>query len=101
MPRYFSAIRSLAIRCSSRAYHSRRARWCNDEFEKLTQDAKKTADIAERTKLYEEAQLVFKEDAPWVTIAHSVVFKPMRKEVEGFKISPFGHHSFAEVDLAQ
>ncbi len=91
----------VLLGCSAAKDGTNRARWCNEEFEKLTQDAKKTADIAERTKLYEESQLVFKEDAPWVTIAHSVVFKPMRKEVEGFKISPFGHHSFAEVDLAQ
>jgi dipeptide transport system substrate-binding protein len=44
--------------------------------------------------------VLFKEQAPWVTIAHSIVFKPIRKEVEGFKISPFGHHYFYGVDLA-
>ena len=69
-------------------------------FDKLLIQAKRTADQAERTRLYEEAQVVFKEQAPWITIAHSIVFKPIRKEVQGFKISPFGHHYFYGVDLA-
>jgi dipeptide transport system substrate-binding protein len=49
--------------------------------------------------LYEQAQVVFKEQSPWVTIAHSVVYKPVRKEVVDFKIDPFGGHIFYGVDL--
>ncbi len=78
---------------------SNRARWCNKEFEDLIQQAKVVSDQAERTKIYEQAQIVFKEQAPWVTIAHSVVFMPMAKEVENYKIDPFGGHSFYGVDL--
>ena len=55
--------------------------------------------MGERTKLYEQAQVIFKEEAPWVTIAHSVVFKPVRKEVVDFRIDPFGGHVFNGVDL--
>jgi dipeptide transport system substrate-binding protein len=43
--------------------------------------------------------VAFKEEAPWVTIAHSIVFMPMRKEVVGYKIDPFGGHIFYGVDL--
>ncbi|MDX6752519.1 ABC transporter substrate-binding protein [Geminicoccaceae bacterium 1502E] len=78
-----------------------RARWCNEEFDQLIKKAKKINDQAERAKLYEEAQLVFKEDAPWVTIAHSIVFKPVRNEVVDFKIDPFGGHVFYGVDLEE
>jgi dipeptide transport system substrate-binding protein len=78
-----------------------RARWCNKEFDDLIQKAKTVSDIGERTKLYEQAQLVFKREAPWATIAHSVVFKPMRKEVQDFKISPFGQHVFYGVDIKE
>jgi len=67
----------------------------------LIEEAKVTADIAVRTSLYEEAQVIFKEDAPWITVAHSVVFEPMRKEVTGYKMSPFGAHDFYSVDLAE
>lgn len=76
-----------------------RANFCHKEFEDLIQKAKTVADPAARTKLYEKAQLVFKEQAPWLTIAHSVVFKPVRKEVIDFKIDPFGGHIFYGVDL--
>ncbi|TIL78259.1 MAG: ABC transporter substrate-binding protein, partial [Mesorhizobium sp.] len=53
--------------------------WCNQEFEALLQKGKATTDVAERTKIYEEAQVVFKREAPWLTIAHSKVFMPMNK----------------------
>ncbi len=78
---------------------SNRARWCYKPFDDLLREAKQISDPAERTKLYQQAQLIFKEEAPWVTIAHSVVFKPVRKEVVDFKIDPFGGHVFYGVDL--
>jgi len=76
-----------------------RAQWCYQPFEDLIQKAKIVADPAERTKLYEEAQMIFKEQAPWATIAHSVVFQPVRKEVVDFRIDPFGGNVFYGVDL--
>jgi dipeptide transport system substrate-binding protein len=78
-----------------------RAQWCHEPFEELVQQAKVESDQAERTRLYEEAQVVFKEQAPWATIAHSVVFKPVRQEVQDFVIDPFGGHIFYGVDLAE
>jgi len=80
---------------------SNRAEWCYKPFEDLIEKAQVTSDIAERTKLYEQAQVVFKQQAPWATIAHSVVFMPLRKEVIGYKISPFGSHDFYGVDIKQ
>jgi dipeptide transport system substrate-binding protein len=76
-----------------------RAMWCYQPFEDLIQKAKVVSDMAERTRLYEEAQVIFKEQAPWATIAHSIVFKPIRNEVVDFKIDPFGGHVFYGVDL--
>jgi len=78
---------------------SNRAQWCDPEFEELVQQAKVVSDQAERTDLYEQAQVRFKDQAPWVTIAHSVVFVPMRNEVQDFKIDPFGGFIFYGVDL--
>ncbi|PPB81192.1 dipeptide transport system substrate-binding protein [Albidovulum inexpectatum] len=80
---------------------SNRAQWCNDEFEALIQKAKVVSDIEERTRLYKEAQVVFKREAPWATIAHSVVFMPVRNEVQGYKVHPLGGHIFYGVDLAE
>jgi dipeptide transport system substrate-binding protein len=78
-----------------------RAQWCHEPFNDLIMEAKVEQDSGERARLYEEAQVVFKEQAPWNTIAHSVVFKPVRKEVQDFKIDPFGGHIFYGVDLAE
>ncbi|AMG30568.1 ABC transporter substrate-binding protein [Grimontia hollisae] len=80
---------------------SNRAQWCYEPFEDLIQKAKKTSNVDERTKLYQQAQAVFKEQAPWVTIAHSVVFEPVRKEVKDYKIDPFGGHIFYGVDIQE
>ncbi len=80
---------------------SNRAQWCYKPFDDLIQEAKIVPDQAERTKLYEEAQVIFKEQAPWATIAHSVVYEPVRKEVQNYKIDPFGGHIFYGVSLAK
>lgn len=80
---------------------SNRAQWCNEEFEDLFQKGKVTSDMAERTALYEQAQVVFKREAPWATIAHSVVFMPMRSNVSGYVMDPLGGHWFDGVDIAE
>ena len=80
---------------------SNRAQWCHQPFEDAIQAAKVTTDVAERTRLYKDAQAIFKDQAPWATIAHSVVFMPMRKEVTGYVIDPLGGHHFYGVDIAE
>jgi dipeptide transport system substrate-binding protein len=80
--------------------NSNRAQWCHKPFDDLIQKAKVTTDVKERTRLYQEAQVVFKDQAPWATIAHSVVFMPMRSEVKGYKVHPLGGHIFYGVDIA-
>ncbi|MDQ0455839.1 ABC transporter substrate-binding protein [Rhizobium paknamense] len=78
-----------------------RAQWCNKEFDALVKKAKVTADKAERTKLYEQAQEVFKKEAPWATIDHSLSVVPMRKDVTGFTQSPLGDFTFENVDISE
>ncbi|GGA09689.1 ABC transporter substrate-binding protein [Neptunicoccus cionae] len=80
---------------------SNRAQWCNEEFDALIQKAKSESSQEERAKLYEQAQEVFKDQAPWATIAHSVVYMPMRPEVEGYVVHPLGSHIFNEVGLSK
>jgi dipeptide transport system substrate-binding protein len=80
---------------------SNRAQWCYEPFEELIQQAKRIHDREARAELYARAQTIFKEQAPWATIAHAVVIKPVRREVEGFIVDPFGGHSFYGVDLAE
>jgi dipeptide transport system substrate-binding protein len=84
---------------SAKTNGSNVAKFCYQPFEDLVQKAKVTSDVKERTKLYEKAQVIFKEQAPWFTIAHAVQLKPVRKEVIDFKLSPFGRHTFYGVDI--
>ena len=89
----------VLLGCEAAKDSANRARWCHQTFNDLLVRAKQTADVEQRTQLYKAAQLVFKDEAPWVTIAHSIVFKPVRKEVVDFRIDPFGGHVFYGVDL--
>jgi len=75
------------------------AKFCYPPYEEVVSKAKVVTSIAERTKLYEQAQRIFKEQAPWFTIAHAVQIKPIRKEVLDFRLSPFGRHTFYGVDM--
>ena len=78
-----------------------RANWCNPRFDALLKQAAMLVDQKERAKLYDEAQEIFKEEAPWVTIAHSVVSIPMRANVLNYVMDPFDHHDFSAVDIAE
>ena len=41
-----------------------------------------------------------KREAPWVPIAHSVVFTGLRNNVQNYKMDPLGRHPFEGVGLA-
>lgn len=73
------------------------ARYCAPEFEALVSKAVKITNVDERTKLYEQAQTVFKRDLPWSPIAYASVNQPMRKTVQGFKVGAFGEYDFRYV----
>jgi ABC-type transport system substrate-binding protein len=77
------------------------AMWKDDEFTSLVEKAKVTTDVAQRTELYKKAQVVFKREAPWVTIANSIVVEPMLAEVNGFKLDPVGKRRFHKVWIAK
>ncbi len=75
------------------------SKWCNKDFDAGLIEARNSSDKGKRTEIYQKMQAIFKDEAPWVTIAHSTVFEPTRKEVTGYKVSPFGRHEFYGVDL--
>ncbi|PJG86159.1 ABC transporter substrate-binding protein [Conservatibacter flavescens] len=74
--------------------NSNYARWCNQDYQGLLDKAIGLSDKNERAKLYEQAQVIVKEQAPWVTIAHSVTYTPLSLRVRDYKQSPFGYSSF-------
>lgn len=75
------------------------SRFCYEPFQKLITEARQLNDVNERTKLYEQAQVIFAEQTPGSPIGTSVVNVPTRANVKGFKISPFGAFQFTGVSV--
>ncbi len=90
---------NVLLGCSSVNAGANYSRWCNKSFNDLVTEAKKTTDIKKRTELYKKAQVVFKEEAPWVTLDHSMVFRAMSKSVKNYKMDPLGADIFNEVNI--
>jgi dipeptide transport system substrate-binding protein len=90
---------SLATCATARPDSGSATKWCNHDFDALIARAQTVLDEGERKRLYDQAQLIMHEEAPYFLIAHSLVFTPMRKNVEGFVMSPIGELTFDDVDL--
>lgn len=69
-------------------------KFCNPAFDKLVGAARAEVDEAKRLALIQEAQVIFKHERPWITMAHSSVYIPLRKDVVGFVMSPNGSVDF-------
>ncbi|WP_176054223.1 ABC transporter substrate-binding protein [Paraburkholderia caribensis] len=75
------------------------SKWCDPAFNGLIEKARETSDTNERTRLYEQAQLIFKQQVPYTPVAHSIVSLPASKRVSGLVFSPLGSHRFDGVSL--
>lgn len=90
---------NMLLGCSSVESGSNYARWCYKPYNDLIIEAKKITDIKKRTELYKKAQLIVKEQAPWVTLDHSTVYRAMTKNVKGYKMDPLGADIFNQVNI--
>ncbi|NVJ59643.1 MAG: ABC transporter substrate-binding protein [Gammaproteobacteria bacterium] len=73
--------------------------WCNEEFDAIIKDAQKISDQQHRAKLYQRAQEIFKEQAPWLTIAHTKQNLIVNERVHNLLLSPSGGIFFSGVML--
>ena len=72
-------------------------KFCNKEFDALVDAARAEVDEATRLAMIEHAQQIFKRERPWITMAHSSVYIPLRKDVMGFVMAPNGSVDFEGV----
>ena len=72
-------------------------KFCNAEFDALLEAARGEIDVPKRLLLFERAQAIFKRERPWITMAHSAVYMPLRKDVVGFVMAPNGSVDFENV----
>ncbi|MDU8925025.1 ABC transporter substrate-binding protein [Pasteurellaceae bacterium LIM206] len=70
------------------------ARWKNADFDALLNKAIGLTDQNQRAELYKQAQVIVKEQAPWIPIAHSITYAPLSLRVKDYKQSPFGYTAF-------
>ena len=86
--------------CSgARAGGQNLTKWCNKDYDDMLVKARATTDVAARTKLYEQMQVIEHEEAPDMKIAHSIVNDAASANLTGYKMSPLGGHHFKGVDL--
>lgn len=90
---------NVLLSCAAVKGGSNRARWCNKDFDALIQKARVTSNQKLREQYYREAQVIFKREAPWVTLAHSRVFRALDQSLQGYKIDPFGSDFFYPVSF--
>jgi peptide/nickel transport system substrate-binding protein len=69
----------------------------NDQVHDLLIQAQRITDLEERTKLYEQAQEIIHEDAPWVPLVHSTPPLAANVKVKGFVPHPTGSDVLANV----
>ncbi len=72
-------------------------KFCNQEFDALVDAARAEVNDTKRLALIEKAQVIFKRERPWMPMAHSSVYIPMRRDVTGFVMSPNGSMDFEGV----
>jgi dipeptide transport system substrate-binding protein len=76
-----------------------RAQWCDPSFEELLRQGRVSTDTATRSEIYRQAQQLFIREAPWIPLAYSIRFQPVRNEVQNFVMDAFGGSYFYGVSL--
>jgi peptide/nickel transport system substrate-binding protein len=69
----------------------------SDALHALLVRAQQETDVALRDSLYEQAQVIVHDDAPWVPIAHMTQLAAFNRRVHGFLMNPTGKIRFKNV----
>ncbi|WP_050614064.1 ABC transporter substrate-binding protein [Bacillus testis] len=75
------------------------ARYSNPKVHELLTAAQKTIDDDERDQLYKEAQVLIKEDAPWIPLVHSTPLLAGSAKVKNFIAHPTGSDFLEKVEI--
>jgi ABC-type transport system substrate-binding protein len=80
----------VLLGCDSVKSGSNAARWCDKGYDDLVKKARLVSAPAEREKLYQQAQEIFYQQAPWLTLANGKTFYATRSNVTGYSVSLMG-----------
>ncbi len=88
------------LSCDGQRNGTNRAFWCDTQFDKLIIQAR--SDTTEnRIKLYQQAQKRFKQQLPWLPIAHAEQFIAYRKSIQNLTLSSTGGLNFYQITKAR
>ncbi|MBV6289989.1 ABC transporter substrate-binding protein [Pseudomonas aegrilactucae] len=83
------------LSCAAARNGENYARWCNQRFQALIDQARQLSEPDQRAVLYVQALAVYDEDQPWLSMAHPRMFTALRENVEGYVINPMTNNNFA------
>jgi ABC-type transport system substrate-binding protein len=63
-------------------------RYSNPELDQVLQQARRESDHDKRVELYQQAQKMIVEGAPWIMVNSTLQVRAARKEVKGFELNP-------------
>ncbi|QKJ88659.1 ABC transporter substrate-binding protein [Paramixta manurensis] len=81
---------NVLLSCDAIKSGSNAARWCNSDYDALVNKALLTTTPASRAKLYQQAQVIFHNDAPWIPLANGKIFYATRSSVKGYVVDVNG-----------
>lgn len=90
---------TVLMSCDAVKAGSNYSHWCYKPFDDLLQQARIEPDHEKRVKLYKQAQVEMRDQAPALMIAHSMVYMPISKKVKGYIMDPLALHNFNQVSL--
>lgn len=90
---------SVLMSCDAVKSGSNYSRWCDKPFDDILQQARAENDHQKRVELYRQAQVIMHDQEPAMMIAHSTVYMPVRKEVQGYILDPLALHYFNQVSI--
>ncbi|WP_026476351.1 glutathione ABC transporter substrate-binding protein [Alkaliphilus transvaalensis] len=73
--------------------------YSNPKVDELLDSARRTADPAERERLYKEAQEIIRDEAPWIFVQDNENLVGIRNNISGLSLHPAGHHIFYNVSF--
>jgi len=75
--------------------------WFYPPLDALLEQGRSEVDPAERLRIYAEAQLIIRNNAPWVFLNQGETLVAANPNLRGFVINPAGHHAYAPVWFAE
>ena len=85
------------LSCSAIFSGTNRANWCNNEYDRLIDQALQYTDFEQRKLFYQLANTIIAQDMPLVPIAHAYRYHAYQSHLHNFQLNPYGGLSFAGV----